>query len=173
MNRTAGDAVPRVLVSSAASSAVGDVPRAWQAISLLSLVLALAGLGDWLLAWFPMRLGSPEWEFGTVAASFAGLPLVTLGLMGVLASAIARGIRWQVTITAVVMLLFAAWITAAAVLFLLDVPVALRAVSGNGIARVGIIKAVLKTGMLGALFLTAFVVAGIGALRSSRRTHSR
>src|SRR5688572_14265195 len=73
-----------------------NADEGWRLLSWLSLALALAGLSDWVLTWIPLRLGSPEWEFGTVVATFAGLPLITMGLAGLLASASARGIRWQV-----------------------------------------------------------------------------
>ena len=46
----------------------------------------VAGLGDFVIAWIPLRLGSPEWEFGTVASTLAGLPLATMGLAGLLGS---------------------------------------------------------------------------------------
>jgi hypothetical protein len=99
------------------------------------------------------------------------LPLITMGFAGLLASAIARGIRWQVITVAIVVLLLAAWILAASILFLLDVPVALRAV--QGVAQLGIMKAIAKTGLLGTLFLVAYSVAGIGALRFASRLKAR
>ena len=136
----------------------------------LSLALALAGIGDWVLAWVPLHIGSPEWEFGTVVATFAGLPLITVGLAGLLGSAVARGVRWQIMATSVVLLVFALWILAASVIFLLDVPVALRAV--QGLARVGILKAIAKTALMGGLFFTTYLIIGVAALRFALRQRS-
>jgi hypothetical protein len=151
---------------------MSDSHRAWRWIGWLSLVLALAGLGDWVIAWIPMRFGSAEWEFGTIVASFSGLPLVTMGFAGLLASAIARGVRWQILAIALVILLFALLIAIASVVFLLDVPVALQAV-GGGVARLGILKAIAKTGLLGALFFFTYLVAGVAALRHTSSRPNR
>ena len=159
---------PRILISEPVSLArSGDPIRAWRWLGWFSLVLALAGLGNWLLAWFPMRFGSPDWEFGTVVSTLSGLPLVTMGFAGLLASAAARGIRWQVIAVSIVVLLFGAWVIAAFIVLLLDVPIALRAV--QGVARLGIMKAIAKTSMLAVLFSTVYFVAAIGALRFARR----
>ena len=162
---------PRFAVSEPeASGRTGDPTRAWKWLGWFSLVLALAGLGDWLLAWFPMRFGSPEWEFGTVVSTFSGLPLITMGFAGLLASAGARGIRWQVIALSVTALVFVAWLIAAFTIFLMDVPIALRAV--QGVARIGIIKAIAKTGMLAVLFSAVYVVAAVSALRYAGRMRS-
>lgn len=168
MHSAVGD--QKILMAPAGASPAhrsGDATQAWRWIGWFGLVLLLAGLGDWTLAWFPMRLGSAEWEFGTVVSSFSGLPLVTLGFAGVLGAGVARGIRWQVILTAWILLLFATWILAGLVLFSLDIPVAMKAVQGA--ARLGIMKAIAKTSFLGVLFLTGYVVAAIATLRHAGR----
>jgi hypothetical protein len=140
---------------------------AWRWMGWFSLVLAIAGVGDWLLAWTPLRLGNPEWEFGTVVASFSGLPLVSLGFAGLRGSALARGVRWQIVTLGWVILLFAVAIAAALVLFILDIPIAVRVPPGP--ARLGIAKAIAKALGLGLLFGVAYFVAAIGALRAGYR----
>ena len=140
-----------------------DVPKAWQWLGLFSVVLFLAGFSDWMIAWIPFRLGTLEWEFGTITATLAGLPLVTIGLGGMLASALARGIKWQIISTACLILFFALVIVAALVIFLLDVPAAMRSV--EGVARLGIQKAIAKNLSLGVLFSVTYVMAGVGALK--------
>ena len=160
----------RILISEAGSSArelTPDAAQAWRWVGWFALVLTLAGLGDWVLAWIPLRLGAPEWEFGTIVSSFSGLPLVTMGFAGLLGSAVARGVRWQVLVVASILLVWALVIIAATVIFLLDVPLALGSVEGP--ARLGIIKAILKTLMMATLFGTAYLVGAIGALRRSKR----
>ena len=146
---------------------MNDPTQAWRWLGWLSLSLALAGIGDWFLAWLPLHFGSAEWEFGTVVSTFAGLPLITVGLAGLLGSAAARGVRWQVVLVGVTLIAFALWILAASVVFLLDVPVALRAV--QGVARVGILKAIAKTGLMATLFFTTYLIIGIAALRFASR----
>lgn len=160
----------KILISDAGGNARGlspDSAQAWRWVGWFALVLTLAGLGDWILAWIPLRLGAPEWEFGTIVSSFSGLPLVTMGFAGLLGSAVARGVRWQVRLVASVLLLWALVIIAATVIFMLDVPLALGSVEGP--ARLGIIKAIAKTLMLAALFGTGYLVAAIGALRRAAR----
>src|SRR5688500_7396536 len=68
-----------------------DPIRAWGWLGWFGGVITLVAAGDLALAWYPFRVGVPEWEFGTIAASFAGLPLLTMGLAALLGSMLARG----------------------------------------------------------------------------------
>ena len=140
--------------------------EAWRWIGWFGLVLAVVGLGDFVLTWVPLDVGSPEWEFGTIAASFSGLPLVTMGFAAMLGSALARGVRWQLMGMGLLLVGLALVLVGALVVFLLVVPVALGAVEGP--ARVGIVKAIVRTLFLGVVFSVGYAAAGIGALRSSR-----
>jgi predicted anti-sigma-YlaC factor YlaD len=141
---------------------------AWRWVGWFGLVLTMAGLGDFILTWFPLDLGSAEWEFGTIAASFSGLPLVTIGFAGLLGSALARGSGWQLAVVGVFLLAVALVLVGAMVLFGLVVPVALAAVEGAG--RLGIMKAIIRTTLLGIVFSVAYLAAGIGALRHARKS---
>lgn len=141
-----------------------DVAQAWKWVGWFGLVLAIAGIGDWVLAWYPLSFGTVEWEFGTVVSSISNLPLVSMGFAGMLGSAVARGIRWQVVLVACALLVWAVLLLGALTIFALDIPVALAAVQ-RGVARMGILKAIAKTLFLGTLFAVAYVVAAIGALR--------
>jgi hypothetical protein len=143
-----------------------NVDQAWRWIGWFSLVLVIAGAGDWVLAWIPLRFGTAEWEFGTIVSTFAGLPLVTMGFAGLLGSAAARGVRWQLITVGVIVLAWGVMVVAALIIFFLDVPIALQAVQGP--AHLGIMKATAKTVMLGLLFSTVYFVTGIAALRRSR-----
>ena len=141
---------------------------AWRWVGWFGLVLAVAGLGDFFLTWFPLQFGSPEWEFGTIAAAFSGLPLVTMGFAAMLGAASARRIRWQLTGMGATLTALGVVLIGALVVFLLVVPVALAAVEGP--ARLGVIKAIVRTTMLGVLFSATYLVAGIGALRQAKAT---
>src|SRR5688500_6782391 len=140
---------------------------AWRWVGWFGLALTVVGLADFGLTWFPLNLGSAEWEFGTIAASFSGLPLVTMGFAALLGSAAARGVRWQLTGMGLAALALALVLVGALVLFLLVVPVALQAVEGPG--RIGVLKAIVRTALLGTVFSVAYLVAGIVALRQARR----
>src|SRR5687767_13435790 len=122
--------------------AVTNEIDAWRWIGWFGLALTTAGLADLALTWIPVQLGTPEWEFGTIASSFSGLPLVTIGFAALLGSALARGMRWQMTGLGVLLLALAIALIAALALFILVIPVALGAV--QGVARTGIVKAIVR-----------------------------
>jgi hypothetical protein len=142
---------------------------AWRWLGWFGLVIALLGLGDIALAWIPLAFGNPQWEFGTVAATFSGLPLASFGLAALQAAAFARGKRGILGASSIFLILLAVAVLAALVLFLLDVPLALRA--GQGAAAIGIKKAIIKTLMLGLGFGGLYLFGGIAGLRYLRRTH--
>lgn len=146
---------------------VRDPERAWVWIGRFGTLLAAVGLADFGLGWYPFAFGATEWEFGTVASTFAGLPLVTMGMAGVLGAGLARGRKVQVVMVSCILLTLAAVIGAALLMFLTDVPIALKAV--NGPALLGIKKAAVKTVFFGVAFGTAYLVAGVGALRQLRK----
>ncbi|HKV70945.1 MAG TPA: hypothetical protein VJN62_06820 [Gemmatimonadales bacterium] len=141
--------------------------RAWQALAWLGGLLAVVGLGDFVLAFVPWGSG-PEWEFGTVASVFAGLPLPTLGLAAILGAAYARGRRRTVIGMGVVLLLLAVAVGWMLVTFLTDIPIALKS-GAQAEVMLGLKKAMVKTALLGALFGLAYLVAGIKALRGGLR----
>jgi hypothetical protein len=144
-----------------------DARAAWWWIGWLGLVLAVVGLWDFALTWYPMNWGSPEWEFGTVSASYSGLPLPTMGLMALAASAIARGVRWQVVLLSVGLIAFGVVLLLGFLLFLTTVPMALRAV--EGVALLGIKKVIAKTAMLAVMFPVSYLAAGVVGIRHLRR----
>src|SRR5689334_10827547 len=102
---------------------------AWRMLGRVGLVLAVIAGFDIVLRWYPLSLRSPEWEFGTVAMTFASLPLVTVGLGAGLASAMARGAKGSTTVMAAIFCMIALFVVAALLLFASDVPLALRAVA--------------------------------------------
>src|SRR5688500_692179 len=135
---------------------------AWRWVGWFGLALTVVGLADFGLTWFPLNLGSAEWEFGTIAASFSGLPLVTMGFAALLGSAIARGVRWQLTGMGLAALALGLLVGAALVLFALVVPVALGAVEGPG--RIGVMKAIIRTTSLGFVFCILYLGSDVGSL---------
>ena len=104
---------------------------AWRTLGRVGLVLAVVAGFDIALRWYPLSLRSPEWEFGTVAMTFASLPLVTVGLVAGLASAMARGARVGTAVMAGIFCMMALFVVAAMLLFVSDVPLALSAVASQ------------------------------------------
>ena len=131
------------------------------------MILVVVGLGDFGLVWYPLRLGTPEWEFGTIAASFSGLPLISIGLAGVLGSAVALGNRRVLIAVGVVLGIWTVFLAAAYLLFLTNVPMALGA--AEGAAELGIKKVVAKTSLLGVTFAGASGVGTYVVARHLRR----
>jgi hypothetical protein len=150
-----------------ASPAVPSVPDAWKYIGWFGLLLAVVGMCDIALHWYPLAFSSREWEFGTVAISVGALPLPTIGLAAMLGSFLARGVRWGTITMAVVLLALGLAVLVLYVLFLLDVPLALHASTGG--AALTLKKAVVRTTVMGPGFAIAYIVAAIAALRHLSR----
>ncbi len=141
---------------------------AWKAIGWFGLLLALVGLGDILVNWYPLGLGSPEWEFATIGASFALLPVLTVGLAAMLGSFLARGVRWGIVTMTVVLILAAVAVLGVYVVFLLDVPLALRASARTAVA-VGVRRGIARTSLMGVAFGGGYLAAALFSLRSLKR----
>lgn len=158
--------------------AIGTVPRSknganatlgLRSAGLLALAggaLAVAGFFDLTLAWFPFGFGNPEWEFGTVTATLNALPLPTVGLVLVLVSARERGQLIQSRVIGALFAALALLIILAAVLYALDVPLALRAVQ-NPLAREGLVKAIIKAAGLVVVYTVVFSCIAVSAWRRS------
>ena len=164
----------RVLAPQQGIVARAPLPRApeqaWQAVGWFGLLLATIGLGDIALGWYPMVIGNPEWEFGTVAASVSGLPLVTMGFVAMVGAGFGQGSRWLLRVVGCVLIVLGLATGAALLLFLLDVPLALGAAPPEALLLVK--KAVVKTVMLGVGFSGAYLLGGIVALKyASKKTH--
>ena len=161
-------AQPRIVVSESRRGEAREVDprRIWKWVAWLSALLTLVTAGDFALAWVPFRFGVPEWEFATVAQTVAGLPLATIGLGGLVLASMALGNRRMLIAAAVALLLLALIVFVALTVFLLDVPLALRA--SQGPASLGVQKAIAKTLFLGVAFGTAYAIGGVAALKQAK-----
>lgn len=137
----------------------------YKAVGWVGVVLGLAALSDFVLALYPLGLGSPEWEMATIGAIVQGLPLFSVGLFGVWLCGSGLGLRWMLRIVGWLLLIVVVCLLGSLVLLLTDVPLALRAT--QGVARLGIGKLVIKTVFLGVLFGISYVVAGVVALKQA------
>jgi len=167
----------RVLVEPSVKAAGQRVVEPWSGAAKyrvagwVGAVLALAALTDYALAFYPQGFGSPEWEIATISQVVQGLPLFSIGWIGVWVCAGGLGRRWLLAIVGLGFLVAAACVLALLVVFLTDVPVAIRAT--QSIARMGIVKLVAKTLILGLLFGASYIVVGLLALKQARGSSSR
>ena len=151
----------------AAAPRVPDARGAWSIAAALGAALALIGWTDVLLVWLPFRPTGPEWEFGAISATFAGMPLGTLGLGILAAAAAARGWRRTLRALAVLCWLLTATVAVLAVIYALDAVVAWRGAP----AHVGpaLTIAVLKSAAFAMTYMALYPLLGVLAWRSSRR----
>jgi len=131
----------------------------------VGLAFALVSLGDMALALYPLGFGSPEWEVATIGSMVQGLPLVSLGLIGIWVSGGGLGSRRVLATAGVACLVAAFALLSAIALLLTDVPIALRGTQNSAPARLGVVKLVLKTVYLAVIFGILYAVAGVLALR--------
>ncbi len=159
--------VPRDL---AGGRALTNVPDAWRLLSWIGGGLLFLGLTDIALAWYPMRFGNPDWEFGIIGGTMGALGLPHLGLYLLLASAIARGKRATRRVLGGVLILFLLTLLGLGLTFLTVVPLALKAMAANPLVAQGAKKAILKALILGSGFCILDLVGAHAALR--KRTES-
>jgi hypothetical protein len=132
----------------------------------LGAALAIVGLTDVGLLWFPARWASVDWEFGTISGVVDGLPLATIGIGLVTAAAIAGLRRKLVLAMGVVEVVIAVLLILMLVVYVLDVPVALRAVDVQ--LRPTLKKAILKTGSMAIVYVVLYLSLGTSAVRRYR-----
>lgn len=141
--------------------------EAWRIVGLLGLGFLIVGVLDLGLAWIPLGLGSPEWEFGTIASTLNGLPVLTMGIALVVASAFVGSHRRTLRMLAVAAVLLMALLVLCAVLFVTVAPVALRG-APNAVVQSNVMKVVIKGGVLLLVYLVLYGWLGFHAWRRSR-----
>ena len=148
--------------------AVAAPKTAWRMLGQFGLLLAIIGGIDILLHWYPAHFKSPEWEFGTVATTFASLPLPTMGLVAVLASALARAVRPNLVALSAVLSALALCVAVCLLMFMLDVPLAMRAVAQAGVppeAATEMKRTVVRTLTMGVGFGIVYVYGAVVSMR--------
>lgn len=138
---------------------------AWRILGWLGLAYFIMSFMDIALGWYPVRFGVPEWEFGTIAGTVAGLAIPTISLYLILASAIARESTKVAKAVAIVMILLAVALPILGILFLTNVPIALKATATNDVVHFGMKKALLKSLILFTGYEVLFVIGAVKGLR--------
>lgn len=140
---------------------------AWSVVGFIGVAFTVVGGWDVVLAWVPARFGSPEWEFGTVTQTLDSLPLLTMGLVLSAAASLAAGTRWAARPVAVVLIVLAAILLVAGLMYATNVPLALRSLSDPTL-KVGLKKAIEKTGVQALVYCTAYTWIAVRVWRLSR-----
>ncbi len=138
----------------------------WRVVALSGVLLGLIGWLDILLMWVPPHFGRPEWEFGTVSATFDALPLATLGLALALAGVLAGGMRLRAQVLAWFTAAVLVILLAAVVLFLLNTPLAWKGIPPQNLGMLK--KAIAKTLVLAVAYLVTYGLFGWLALKRLR-----
>ena len=145
---------------------------AWAMLGWVGLAFFIVGALDLLMTWVPTRFGNPEWEFGTVSRTLDNLPITAIGLTMLMASVAARSIAWAMRATGLIALLLAAVLAMGFLVYLLDVPLALRRVT-DPLARSGLKRAIFKAAVQGTLYPTVLATVGIMGIRKTLRARPR
>jgi hypothetical protein len=139
--------------------------KGWVILGWLGLAYLIMSVIDLALGWYPIRFGQPEWEFGTISATIAGLAIPTLSLYLMLASAFARERTKLIKGIAIAMIVIAVFLAVLFILYLTAVPLALRAVSNNPIIHLGMEKSIIKSLTLFLGYEGLFILGAIKGLR--------
>ena len=117
----------------------------------MGITVSVVGWTDLALLWYPLNFGNPQWEFGTISGHFDGMPLGTLGISILTVGAYGKGWHRTTRVFAVIVAVIAVLLFAISVIYLLDVPVALR---GTAPEMGGLLKkAMFKTGVFAAVYI--------------------
>lgn len=129
----------------------GSHPDPAWILGWIGVGLAVVGGLDFLLTWVPLAFGNVEWEFGTVTASFNGLPVVTMGLGLMMYAGLRSGRRWLWWAAAIPLVVLTLVVVAGLAVYLLTLPMALGSTAQGGV-RLGLQKAVVKTVAQGVVY---------------------
>jgi len=158
---------PKVLVKrdqTARSPIQVKAPRAaWRLFGWFGLLIAVVGLVDVVLQWYPVSFNSREWEFATISTTYATLPLLTLGLTILLATFLTLGVRSGVMTMGIVFALLGLGVVACYGIFALDIPIALKFATGP--AGLTIKKAIVRSLVMGACFGVGYLAAAVVSFR--------
>lgn len=135
----------------------------------LGLILLVVGGIDILLAWIPLQLGNADWEFGTISMTLNVMPVPSMGLAILTAVGLVGQNRPILSLVASWSVLVSLFLLGAAVLYLLDVPLAMRAMedpANSAALQTAVLKAAFS--LLAYLVFHLFVSArSIRALRQA------
>ena len=151
---------PRVLVGEPEkpptphSRPIDGSSRAWSGLVGLGVALAIVGWVDLALLWWPPQFGNPQWEFVIITNFLDALPVATLGVTIAAFGAMARSWRGPVIVTAVIAALLTAVLIALSIIYLLDLPLALRSTPPT--MKSVMYRTMLKSGAFAATYVAFY-----------------
>lgn len=143
-----------------------DASQVWATLGWIGITFLVVGGADFALTWYPPNFASREWEFGTVTASFNGLPILVLGMGLLLAASVQIERRWWSALTALVSLVMLLWLIAGAVLWATNVPLALSSVPLE-LAQ-GVKKSIVKTAIQSVVYPVILILLLRRSIRAAR-----
>lgn len=160
--------IPPVPASERAARLVGssrpDV--AWTVVGEVGALLAVVGVIDLALAWYPLSFGNPEWEFGTVTTTLDGLPATAIGLGMVLAAALFLEKRLLGRVVAGLLGLLGLLILAMGLMYVTTLPMAWASVN-EPVLQEGLLKAITKTLVQALLYPAVFIGVALQGWRNT------
>lgn len=150
----------KVLVGreAARSAPVVSAPNLAEAVipplTAFGLVLSSVGVVDLGLAWFPLRFGVGEWEFGVASRTFDSLALGTTGFVFLVVAAAARYSAPALRVLGVLSVLMTVALASVITLYALNAPVALQFVDEG--TRALLLRAMFRTSAFAGLYITLY-----------------
>jgi hypothetical protein len=129
--------------------------QAWAMLGWIGIAFLVVGGADFVLTWIPPDFGNREWEFGTVTASFNGLPILLLGLGLLIAASQQMGRRWWGTLGMVGSVGLLLWVLVGIALWASNIQLALQTVPDE--LAVGVQRALVKTLVQSVVYTLALV----------------
>jgi hypothetical protein len=137
----------------------------WAAVRALALLFLCIGVADLSLAFYPPQFDNPAWTFGVLGGAIGGLPVLSLGITGgVIAGLTLKARSWTVFL-GILSLLLALAILGGLFVFFQTVEEARRAAPVG--MQLGISRTVIRTYLLGGLFLILHLLTGVVAMRGT------
>ena len=121
--------------------------------------LAVVGLVDLALLWFPMQLGTAGWEFAAVSRTFTSAPMTMVGLVLIAFGLVRRGTRpTMIRKVAMGFVALSFVLVAMGMLFGLAAPAVLSQASGEPAATAALKRAMVKNGIEIVVYPTVLLV---------------
>lgn len=152
--RAAGRGMERGPASESVGSAAGVASAIVPPFTAFGLVLLGVGIVDLGLVWWPLQIGTGEWEFGVASRTFTSLALGTTGFVLLVVAAAAQGWVLGLRVLAVLALVGLLFLLGALLLFGTNVPVALSVVPDQ--TRPALVRSIGRTVAFAALYIPLF-----------------
>lgn len=139
----------------------------WRLLRGLGALCVIVGGLELASFWYPPDVAVQAWRFGTATTFLDAFPLLGLGVVFLLAAAVALGHRLTARTLAVLCLLLAVCVCLAATLYLSILPDTLR-VTADPVVRGHIIEGTVKAGLQGLVYPAVLILLAVISWRATR-----